>query len=180
MITHQKVIEFWFNEISPQKWFEIDPKVDKEIVARFKDIHTQACRGELNDWRRSIQGRLAEIIILDQFSRHIHRDQPEAYHQDLAALILAQMALKTNEDIDLPAMKKAFLYMPFMHSESVLMQRKSIELYSQEGLERNLESALEHKRVIDQFNRFPYRNKALRRRSTPEEIEFMSVNRELK
>jgi len=180
MITHQKIIEFWFSEVSPQEWFGADPKLDKEITNRFEEIHTQACRGELDDWRGSIQGRLAEIIILDQFSRHIYRDQPEAYNQDLAALILAQIALNTNEDRDLPAMKKAFLYMPFMHSESVLMQRKSIELYDQEGLERNLESALEHKRIIDQFNRFPYRNKTLRRRSTPEEIEFMSVNRELK
>lgn len=169
----QEVLKFWFEECKPEQWFRKDSKFDQMICDRFFNVHQQARKGELWDWRKDLDGRLAEIIVLDQFSRNMFRDHPEMFAQDALALILAQEAIALTEHRDLPAARKPFLYMPFMHSESLAMHAKAVELFSQPGLENNLDFEYKHKAIIERFGRFPHRNELLGRKSRPEEIEFL-------
>ncbi|MCO4755478.1 MAG: DUF924 domain-containing protein [Bacteriovoracaceae bacterium] len=170
----QEVLSFWFEELTPDKWWVKDNKLDQEINKRFGTLHKRACAIELSDWRATPQGRLAEIIVLDQFSRNIYRDDPRSFANDQAALVLSQEALLNQTDKNLDPAQKSFLYMPFMHSESLLMQTKSVELFSQKGLEDNYDFALAHYDIIKRFDRFPHRNKILARESSADEIEFLS------
>ena len=112
------VLEFWFNELEPKQWFVKDRDLDAMIEARFSLLVEQARAGELFSWRVTPQGRLAEIILIDQFSRNIFRDKPESFSADPVALVLAQEAIGAGADQRLDVQERAFLYMPFMHSES--------------------------------------------------------------
>ncbi len=173
MAPFQAVLNFWFEELKPAQWWRKDRDVDHTIVSRFGELHRAAARGELYLWRYQSLGRLAEIIILDQFSRNIYRDSPLAFAQDSMALALAQEAIALHADQDVIGRQKAFFYMPFMHSESPLIHQLSIALFSAPGLEDNLRSAHQHKTIIDRFGRFPHRNKILARNSTTEELSFL-------
>jgi uncharacterized protein (DUF924 family) len=168
------VLSFWFDELAPKQQFAKDEKLDALIRRRFGDIHRRASYGELYAWRDNPQGRLAEIIILDQFSRNLFRDRPQAFGCDGMALVLAQEAIHAGADQSLPATHKAFLYMPYMHSESPRIHQLAVQLFSQPGMEINLKYELMHKAIIDRFGRFPHRNAALGRVSTNEETEFLS------
>lgn len=169
-----EVLTFWFEHLTPAQWFGKDDKVDAEITARFADLLTRAAKCELVDWRNSAQGRLAEIIVLDQFSRNVYRDQAQAFAQDPLALALAQEAINLEMDKLLSDQQKSFLYMPFMHSESKLIHQQAVQLFSQPGLEHNLEFELKHKVIIDRFGRYPHRNQLLGRTSTAEELTFLT------
>jgi len=169
----EKVLNFWFNILTPEDWFKKSEKLDREITDKFKDIHKKAAISELFEWRTTPKGSLAEIIILDQFSRNIYRNKPQAFSSDPLSLALAQTAIKKNFDAALQNNEKAFLYMPFMHSESKLIHKKAVELYNQPGLENNYNYELKHKEIIDRFNRYPHRNLILNRESTSEELEFL-------
>ena len=168
-----EVLNFWFNELSPAQWFSKDEQLDKQINQRFREVLLAAKRGELSEWRNSHLGRLAEIIVLDQFSRNIFRDTAQAFEQDALALVLAQEAIFNKADKAMTDQQKSFLYMPFMHSESKLIHEQAVRLFSQPGLEYNLEFELKHKVIIDRFGRYPHRNKILKRDSTPEELAFI-------
>lgn len=172
-MNYQTIADFWFHETKPRQWFGKDPEFDRLIKARFQAVHETACRGELYPWRETAEGRLAEIIVLDQFSRNMYRDTPLAFASDPLALVLAQEALRANAHLGLSSARKAFLYMPFMHSESPLIHRRAVELFSEPGLESNLEFELKHKAIIDRFGRYPHRNAILGRPSTREEREFL-------
>jgi uncharacterized protein (DUF924 family) len=172
-MNYQTIAVFWFDETKPQQWFSTDPEFDRLIKARFQAIHDAAGRGELYPWREAAEGRLAEIIVLDQFSRNMYRDTPLAFASDPLALVLAQEALRANAHLGLSAARKAFLYMPFMHSESPLIHQHAVALFSEPGLESNLEFELKHKATIDRFGRYPHRNAILGRPSTREEREFL-------
>ena len=167
------VLDFWFDEIEPAHWWKKDRAFDRRIRDRFGETHEAAASGELLHWRASDRGRLAEIIVLDQFSRNIYRDTEDAFAWDGMALVLAQEAVARKVDREMSANEKAFLYMPYMHSESPLIHEEAVRLYSREGLERNLDFELRHKRIIDRFGRYPHRNRILGRVSTDEEIEFL-------
>ncbi len=167
------VLEFWFEEIDPRSWWKKDPDFDAHIRRRFGDLHRCAVACELNHWRRSPPGRLAEIILVDQFSRNIFRDRPEAFAWDPLALALAQEAVAAESDRALEGPQRAFLYMPYMHSESTLVHETAIALFSAPGLEDNLKFERRHKAIIDRFGRYPHRNAVLGRTSTAEEIEFL-------
>lgn len=171
------VINFWFSELSPARWWRNDPELDQLIARRFTELHKTAARGELHDWRKYALGRLAEIIVLDQFSRHLYRESAQAFAQDSTALALAQEAVALDEQKHLSANQKAFLYMPFMHSESPQIHELAVALFSKPGLEQNLRSELRHKAVIDRFGRYPHRNKMLGRPSTREELEFLKQSK---
>jgi uncharacterized protein (DUF924 family) len=147
--------------------------LDEQIKQRFSAIHNQAIRCELFDWRMAAKGRLAEIIILDQFSRNIFRDTPQAFANDSLALALAQEALAVDADKALSPTERSFLYMPFMHSESAEIHKVAVMLFSAPGMENNLDFELRHQTIINRFGRYPHRNKILGRESTPEEIEFL-------
>jgi uncharacterized protein (DUF924 family) len=169
-----EVIKFWFEELSAKDWYKKDLELDLKIKERFESIYKQAINGELFSWRETIEGRLAEIIVLDQFSRNMFRDQAEAFKYDSLALILAQEASKVDSAITLESKKKAFLYMPLMHSESIIVHDQAVRLFSEKGLEGNLEFEHKHRVIIERFGRYPHRNKILGRNSTPEEVEFLA------
>ncbi|RLT99981.1 MAG: DUF924 domain-containing protein [Ketobacter sp.] len=169
----ESVLHFWFEEINPAQWWKKDADFDREIAQRFSDLHGQAQRGELFSWRDQPRGRLAEIILLDQFSRNLFRDEPRAFAWDGMALLLAQEAVRTGADQALPAAEKSFMYLPFMHSESPLIHEQAVVLFSQPGLENNRRFEYRHKEIIDRFGRYPHRNAVLGRESTDEEIEFL-------
>jgi uncharacterized protein (DUF924 family) len=173
-MDQQTVNDFWFRETKPRQWFARDPDFDGLIKARFQSVHDAASRGELYEWRDTAAGRLAEIIVLDQFSRNIYRDTPLAFAFDAPALLLAQEAIRANAHSILTPQQKIFLYMPFMHSESPLIHRRAVELFGEPGLEGNLEYELKHKAIIDRFGRYPHRNAILGRVSTAEEIAFLN------
>ena len=127
----------------------------------------------LNSGGKPAAGRLAEIIVLDQFSRNIYRDRPLAFAYDATALVLAQEAVRVGADQQVDFEKRSFFYMPYMHSESPIIHNRAVELFSQPGAEFNYEFELKHKAIIDRFGRYPHRNAILGRESTPEEIEFL-------
>jgi len=172
-MDHQSVLHFWFEEIESKKWWVKDPAFDQLIRERFADVHGQAARGELFGWRKTAEGRLAEIIVLDQFSRNMFRDSPAAFAQDNLALVLAQEAIFAGFDKSLSEKQCSFLYMPFMHSESLAIHELAVELFSKPGLEGNLDFEMKHKVIIEKFGRYPHRNKILGRESTAEEFEFL-------
>ncbi|MFS1459688.1 hypothetical protein BCT35_11490 [Vibrio lentus] len=172
-VTYQDVLEFWFDELTPKDWFTGGEEIDALIESRFAEVHKAAAHGELFEWRQNAQGRLAEIIVLDQFSRNIGRSSPTAFSADPMALALAQEAVSGGFDHQLNEQQKSFLYMPYMHSESLLMHEQAVLLFSQTGLENNLDFEFKHKVIIERFGRYPHRNEVLGRASTPEEVEFL-------
>jgi uncharacterized protein (DUF924 family) len=133
-----------------------------------------AARCELLAWRSTAQGRLAEILVLDQFSRNIHRDTPHAFAQDALALALAQEMVAAGHDQTLPPLQRAFVYMPYMHSESPLIHTHGAQLFAQAGLENNLDFELRHQAIITRFGRYPHRNATLGRSSTDAELAFLA------
>jgi len=170
---HQHIIKYWFDETDKQQWYKVDVDFDKEIKQRFSDVFIAAERGELYRWRSTIEGRLAEIIVLDQFSRNIYRNSPKAFACDGLALLLAQEAVAADLAKLLQPERRAFLYMPYMHSESVMIHGVALTLFSDVGMEHNLDFEHKHKKIIDQFGRYPHRNEILGRQSTAEEIAFL-------
>ncbi len=171
--SYHSVIEFWFNETDSKQWFVKDLQFDQLIIERFAGLHAKAVACELYFWREQPLGRLAEIIVLDQFSRNMFRDQPEAFTADALALILAQEAVSHGADKQLPAVQRAFFYMPFMHSESKLIHQVAVDLFSAPGLEGTHAFELTHKAIIDRFGRYPHRNAILGRQSSKQELEFL-------
>jgi len=169
----QPVIEFWFKELSPQQRWIKDNALDQMIRVRFEATLIEAKEHGLADWRYQPRGRLAEIIVLDQFSRNIYRDTPEAFIVDNRAVKLTLAAIESGDDRSLTQQERLFLYMPLMHSEDSEMHEIAIEVFSALGLEENLEFERKHKAIIDRFGRYPHRNAILGRESTPEELEFL-------
>lgn len=167
------ILSFWFEECTPKQWWSKDAEFDQLIRSRFSDLHNAATSCELFDWRESVDGCLAEVIVLDQFSRNMYRDQPAAFASDGMALVLAQTAIERFDVLQLPAERRTFLYLPYMHSESRLIHEVAVKLFSDPGLEENYRFELRHKEIIDRFGRYPHRNAVLGRVSTPEEIEFL-------
>ncbi len=168
------VLNFWFEELSPQQWWQKDDALDQSIICRFSSLHKQASQCELFHWRDCAKGRLAEIIILDQFSRNMFRDTPRSFAQDPLALCLAQQAIEVKADNALTAIERSFLYMPFMHSESLLIHKNACQLYKNNGIESNYQFELKHLAIIEKFGRYPHRNKILNRQSSVEEIAFLT------
>lgn len=172
-VTAQDVLDFWFNETSAEQRFSKDAALDQKIHQRFSETFHQVLNGETANWRRFPEGRLAEILVLDQFARNMFRNTPQAFAGDALALELAQEAVNLGDDMKLPLEQRSFLYMPFMHSENAAIHKKAIELFSQKGLEYNLKFEFMHQQIIERFGRYPHRNQILGRHSTTEEIEYL-------
>lgn len=168
------VLDFWFRDTPESLWWEKNEGFDEKIRLRFSRLHQAASQGELWHWRRDIHGRLAEIIVLDQFSRNMFRGKAQAFAYDAIALVLAQEAIATGEANQLAVKQRAFLYLPYMHSESVMIHDQALQLYAEPGLESNLDFEKKHKAIIDRFGRYPHRNDALGRVSTAEEKAFLT------
>lgn len=168
-----KVLDFWFEEIEPKQHWVKDPDFDALIAERFGDLHKQAKAGELFQWRSSAKGALAEIIVLDQFSRNMYRDTPDSFASDSLALVLAQVAVQNGLDDELSPQERPFLYMPYMHSESAAIHTEAVKLFEKLGNQDSLNFELKHKAIIDRFGRYPHRNVILGRESTEEEYAFL-------
>jgi uncharacterized protein (DUF924 family) len=173
-MNYQDILSFWFEESTPAQWFTKDLAFDEIIRTRFEAVHKQAIACELSSWRiAGASGRLAEIIVIDQFSRNLFRDDPRQFTADPMALVLAQEAVALGLDQKLSPEQRVFLYLPFMHSESRLIHVEALRLYTALGISENLEFEYKHKVIIDRFGRYPHRNTVLGRTSTSEEIEFL-------
>lgn len=173
MTGEQTIIDFWFDEIDPASWWRKDAEFDALIRRRFQSVHSAAVAGELFRWRDSPPGRLAEIIVLDQFSRNLYRDDPRAFASDGMALVLAQEAVSGGFDRQLYPVMRPFVYMPYMHSESLTIHEEAVTLFDQPGMESNLDFEYRHKAIIERFGRYPHRNEILGRLSTDEERAFL-------
>jgi uncharacterized protein (DUF924 family) len=179
--TAREILEFWFGTGtlgSPRmEWFRKDPAFDAQIRDRFGELHGRASRGELEAWAASAESLLALLLILDQFSRNLFRNDPKAFAQDEEARRLANLALARGDDLGLLPVQRQFLYLPLEHSEDLADQDRCVELMrSLEEFEetRGLTAwAEKHRVIIQRFNRFPHRNAILGRASTAEELEFL-------
>ena len=170
----QSILQFWFEELSPKQHFVKDTVLDETIRTRFGETLEAAARCELFGWRATAEGRLAEIIVLDQFSRNVYRDTPRAFSQEALALVLAQELVASGQYRSLAEAQRVFAYMPYMHSESALMHTQVVALFTQLGIQDNLNFELRHKAIIDRFGRYPHRNAILGRTSSAEELAFLS------
>lgn len=177
IVTAKEVYDFWFDEENKKYWFEKNEDFDKEIRHRFYDTWDAARQGLLFKWRDTYEGALAEIIVLDQFSRNLNRETRLSYTQDPMALILSQNLMqhypeyiKRSED------EINFIYLPWMHSESREIHKETEKLYLQLNNKESKKYMYQHKEIIDHFGRYPYRNKKMGRTSTAEELDFIMNN----
>lgn len=195
MFEWHHILDFWFgpldadglpDKLHRERWFQPSRAFDKEVRRRFLSLTLVASEDGLESWRRAPGGRLAEILLLDQVPRNIHRGTAMAYDQDRAARQLCKEGLDRAADLELPLIGRAFFYMPLQHSESVDDHERGVGLYEQlvalapKGRARDVlskfqRSAEEHGSIVARFGRFPHRNKALKRQSTPEELEFLGA-----
>ena len=188
----ETILDYWFGatgnavDIAARQgrlWFGKLPESDRDITERFAATLDAAATGTLDHWADTPRGRLALIIVLDQFPHHVHRDTPQAFAQDAKALAQSMDALATGEDKQLAPIERVFLYLPLEHAESVSVQDLSVSLYEQlvadaaesehTPFDNFLDYARQHRDVVARFGRFPHRNDILGRPSTPEEIEFL-------
>jgi uncharacterized protein (DUF924 family) len=168
------VLDFWFGEVAPEKHFARDAALDAEIAGRFAVLRDDVLHENAAGWSDHPDTMLAAIILLDQFSRNIHRDTSQAYAADPLALRLTQEAIARGWDEAIDAERRAFLYMPLMHAEDSAVQREGAACFARLGDPENLQYAHEHAAAIERFGRFPSRNAALGRASTPEELAWLS------
>ncbi len=187
------ILAFWFKEqqlSAPQidrrmdTWFGEDAEFDREIREEFADEVERASEGKLDHWADEPRGRLALILLLDQFRRNIHRNSAEAFARDKAALKLCVEGAMAKKDQGLSPIERVFFYMPLQHAESAKVQAKSVELYNKlaeavsptyrETFSTIAQFAELHRDIVEQFGRFPHRNKLLGRENTPAEDEYLS------
>jgi len=167
------VLDFWFRQIEPKQWWVSDPAFDAQLRQRFGGLLQSAAQAECHRWRTNAHGRLAEIIVLDQFSRNLHRGTALAFAQDPMALALSQEAIARGALSELNANERTFLLMPHMHSESRVIHALAEGLFKEYAPASNHDFELRHKAIIDRFGRYPHRNAILGRASTAEEIQFL-------
>lgn len=168
------ILHLWFTELTPKHHFAKDAALDETIRTRFGATLEASARCELFAWRTTPEGRLAEVLVLDQFSRNVYRDTPQAFAQDALALALAQELVASGQNRSLPLAQRSFAYMPYMHSESALVHTQAALLFAQPGLEDTLRFEQRHQAIIERFGRYPHRNAILGRESTPEELAFLN------
>ena len=174
VITHKKILEFWFSEPVNKKWFKSSLDFDREILTKYFSIWAQAKANQLDKWQAYAESSLALVIVLDQFPLNMFRGTAKCFSTEDKAISVARKAILSGFDKLLSIDQNAFLYIPFMHSENLDDQIYSVKLFEQTGLESNIRFAKHHKSIIEMFSRFPHRNKILKRKSTPEELEYLA------
>lgn len=170
------ILDFWFEETQPQQWFQVNEEFDAAIRDRFHEAYESAANGQFDDWQNSADGALALCILLDQMPRNMFRDTPKAFATDNKALVVAKYAISKGLDSVLSPQKRRFLYLPFEHSENINDQHRSVELFEKMKDDDPLgyDYAVRHLKVIEEYGRFPHRNKILGRDNTPEEEEYLA------
>ncbi|GAA0487918.1 DUF924 family protein [Parasphingorhabdus litoris] len=164
-----EIIHFWFEELGPDDWFGSVAKVDEQIIERFAELWEEQKTKVATDFLSTAEAALAAIILFDQFPRNIFRNSAEAFATDHLALQIAKAAIDRQLDEQLTEDQRVFLYMPFMHSEDLEDQTRSLGLFTALGIENNIKYAKAHRDVIVKFGRFPHRNKVLGRETRPDE-----------
>jgi uncharacterized protein (DUF924 family) len=171
-VRPRDILDFWF-AAGWDKWWSKNDAFDAEIKRRFGALHAEACAGELDDWARDAQGALALVILLDQFSRNLYRNDHRAWAQDGKALGLAREAIAHRFDVEVPVTARCWFYMPFEHSEDLAVQMEGLPHFARLEDAELLKFAELHADIIRRFGRFPHRNAVLGRRSTSEEESFL-------
>lgn len=174
-MTPEKILTFWFEEVKPEKKFTVDPEFDALVSEKFEEVYWEVLNGKTDSWRETPEGRLAEIIVLDQFARNMFRGTPQAFSGDALALELAENAIAAGADKELQEEQRMFVYLPYMHSESLDVHEKAMDIFKSLGNEEVLEYEIKHKKIIEEFGRYPHRNEALGRESTPAEIAWLEA-----
>jgi uncharacterized protein (DUF924 family) len=169
----QEIIDFWFSDESRKLWFNSTPEFDELLRERFQSVWEQAGRGDLDHWMQTAEGCLALAIVLDQFPLNMFRDSARSYATEARSREVAHVALERGFDKTLAPEQRAFLYMPFMHSETLSDQQLALRLFDQPGLEGNYRFAQHHHGIIEKFGRFPHRNEALGRSSSEAELAYL-------
>lgn len=172
MKSAEQVLQFWFVEHGREHWFGGGPEFDAKLTAAFGETHLAVAAGEAWQWRKTPEGRLAEIIVLDQFSRQIHRGEARAFASDPMALALAQEAVAAGFDMQVPHERRMFFYLPYMHSESLVIHEECLRLHQALGIQEGIDYELAHIDVLKRFGRYPRRNAALGRTSTSVEEAY--------
>lgn len=174
--SQEDILAFWFEETSPQQWFQVNPDFDAEIRARFHADYEKAKQGLFDDWRRDADGCLALCIMLDQFPRNMFRGTPAAFATDGKALAVARHAVAEGFDQLLGPVRRRFIYLPYEHSENMDDQRKSVALFAAMKKDDPVgyDYAVDHLKVIEAFGRFPHRNQILGRENTPDEDIYLA------
>lgn len=191
-MTPEDILDFWLGTLRPDgtvepeisaRWWRKDPAFDDEIRTRFGEFVDRAGTGALDDWAKSARGRVALVVLLDQFPRNLHRGSGRAFEHDPRARAHAVEALDSGQDREVPPMLAYFLYMPLMHSESLEDQDRCVRAFDEaaarapdgprKALEGGTHFARKHRDIVARFGRFPHRNAALGRESTPEEVDFL-------
>ena len=173
-IIAKTIIKFWFNDIEQKSWFIKDSAFDQLLKEKFQAHISAALNHQYLDWENDPKSRLALILLLDQMTRNVFRDTPQAFAGDERALSLSLKAIQDNQlDQEADQDKRAFLLMPLMHSEDIRIQNKSIPLFEKYANEMTLKFAHQHRDIILRFGRYPHRNHILGRPSTTAEIEFL-------
>lgn len=170
----EEVLGFWFDGLTPEQWFAKSDELDSEIRERFEAMRVAVLESGAAGWRDDPRTLLAAVILLDQFSRNVHRDTAAAFAADPLAQTLASLAVERGWDREMTPEQRQFLYLPFEHAEDREMQAVSLSCYEALGLEEALDYARQHAEVIARFGRYPSRNAALGRVSTPEEEEYLA------
>lgn len=171
--NYDEILDFWFNPEHIPLHFAENKEFDEKIRIKFLDVWDKATEGLLVNWRKNIRGRLAEIIILDQFSRNLWRDDIRTYSQDKMAIVLAQEALHHPDYNKLSQEEKRFILLPFMHSESLALHDWAKVYYKELGDKDLIYYEKLHRDILEEFGRYPYQNKDLGRKSTPEELKIL-------
>ena len=174
MTDRREILEFWFSDQARPRWFVKEPAFDAAIRARFEPTHRAAEAGGLDSWQDSADGALALIVVLDQFPRNMHRGTARMFATDAQARAVARLATQRGFDLTTAPDRRVFFYLPFEHSEILADQELAVALMRERiGDARQLDFALKHKAIIQRFGRFPHRNEALGRQTTPEEADFL-------
>lgn len=170
-----EINEFWFSDEVSALWFKSTNEFDAQLKERYELVWQQASDGLLDHWKESAEGALALVIILDQFPLNMFRGLGKCYSTEAKSRETASYAIEKNLDRYLTNKQKAFLYLPYMHSESLKDQQKGIDLFEAAGLDDNARFAHHHFGVVERFGRFPHRNDELGRESTNEEIAYLKT-----
>lgn len=170
----ENLLTLWFAPETQSLWFRSTKAFDQYLQAEYESLYLQAKSGKLDEFLDNDHLALALVILLDQIPLNIYRDDGKRYATEKQALQIAQKVISRGGDKEFSAMEKAFLYMPFMHSEELSVQQAGIQLFEAAELEGNTRFARHHYEIIKQFGRFPHRNAHLGRESTKEEIEWLN------
>ena len=173
MVKKEEILNFWFKECKPEQWFKKNEDFDQMIENRFSITIENAIAGNLGNWEESETGCLALIILLDQFTRNVFRDTPQAFAGDKRALALSQLCCDKNYLTNPDIQRRQFMLMPMMHSENLAVQDASLPLFKKYASKKDYEYAEKHREIIARFGRFPHRNVILGRKSINEELEFL-------